>query len=308
MPRGIWSGTVSFGLVAIPVSLVPAVRPPRAAFRLLHDKDNAPLRREMVCPAHNAPVEPKHMVRGFEVEPGRYVTVTDEELRALEPKRSRTIEITDFVDAAAIDPITYDRPYYLLPDGAEKPYRLLVRALAEERRAGIARFVLYDREHLVALRGMEGLLCLFLLHFHDEIAAADGLAAKAAAPAKDVKTIEKLIREMSGPFDPRKYPDREAEKLQKLLASKEKKGSVVKAPEIEAEGGEAAGGEEASDNFIAALEGSIARAKSRRDLVTGGSRSRPAPVRRDLVTGGSRSRPAPARRDGNGKNHRPSRH
>jgi DNA end-binding protein Ku len=308
MPRGIWSGTVSFGLVAIPVSLVPAVRPPRAGFRLLHDKDHAPLRREMVCPAHNAPVAPSHMVRGFEIKPGHYVTVTDEEIRALEPKRSRTIEITEFVAASAIDPIYYDRPYYLLPDGAEKPYRLLVRALAEEHRAGIARFVLYDREHLVALRGMEGLLCLFLLHFDDEIAAADGLAAKAAAPAKDVKTIEKLIRDMSGPFNPRKYPNREEEKLKKLIASKEKKGSVVEAPEVEEEGGEPAAGEGVSDDFISVLEGSIARAKARRGRLAGSTRSRHAPARRDPVTGGSRSRPARARRGGNGQNHRPSRH
>lgn len=265
MARGIWSGTVSFGLVAIPVSLVPAVRPGRAEFRLLHRKDNAPLRREMVCPAHDAPVDPEHMVRGFEVKPGGFVTVTDEELRALEPKRSRTIEISDFVDAAAIDPVYYDRPYYLLPDGAEKPYRLLVRALSEQNRAGIARFVLYDREHLAALRAMDGLLCLFLLHFHDEIAPIGGLAPKAAASPADVKTIEKLIREMAGPFDPRKYPDRDAEKLRRLIASKEKKkGSVVEAPELEEEAGEEAAGEGGPDDFIGALESHIARAKARR--------------------------------------------
>ncbi len=264
MATGIWSGTVSFGLVAIPVVLVPAVRPVRAAFRLLHDKDNAPLRREMICPAHDAPVEPRHMVRGFEVKPGTYVTVSDEEIRALEPKRSRTIEITEFVDAAAVDPVYYDRPYYLLPDGAEKPYRLLVRALAERGRAGIARFVLYDREHLAALRGLEGLLCLFLLRFHAEIVPAGGLAPAATARDKDVRLIEKLIREMAGPFDPKKYPDRSAETLRRLLESKKKKGKVVQAPEIEKEAGEEAAGEGAPDDFIAALEGSIARAHARR--------------------------------------------
>lgn len=264
MATGIWSGTVSFGLVAIPVVLVPAVRPARAAFRLLHDKDNAPLRREMVCPAHDAPVEPRHMVRGYEVKPGTYVTVSDEELRALEPKRSRTIEITEFVDAAGIDPVYYDRPYDLLPDGAEKPYRLLVRALAEQGRAGIARFVLYDREHLAALRGLDGRLCLFLLHFHDEIAPSGDLAPAAEAREPEVKAIEMLIRQMSGTFDPRKYPDRSAETLRRLIESKKKKGKTVAAPEIEKETGEETAGEGAPDDFIAALEGSIARAHARK--------------------------------------------
>ncbi len=268
MARAIWSGTVSFGLVAIPVSMVPAARPSRIAFHLLHDKDRARLRREMVCPAHDAkPVPPAHIVRGFEVEPGRYVTVSDEEIQALEPKRSRTIEITDFVDAAAIDPVYYDRPYYLLSGGADKPYRLLARSLEERNRAGIARFVLHDREHLAAVRSVGGVLALFTLHFADEIVSAADVAPSRAARPADVKTMEGLIRGMNGPFRPDRWPDPDEEKLRKLVASKTPVEAVEAAPAAEEAYEEP---DTEPGDFIAALESSIARAKAARAGKRGG--------------------------------------
>src|SRR5512133_350726 len=168
--QGIWSGTISFSLVAIPVQLVKAVEPGRVSFRLLHNKDYSPLSRRMFCPLEEKMVEPDDIIRGYEIGPDKYITVTDDELESVSPERSRTIEISEFVELADIDPIYYDHPYYLVPaKGGEKAYRLLVEVMRRTHKSGLAKFVLGEREYFVALQSTGGALSLIVLHYSDEI-------------------------------------------------------------------------------------------------------------------------------------------
>src|SRR6185369_4749775 len=172
--QGIWSGTISFSLVAIPVQLVKAIAPGRISFRLLHSKDYSPLARRMFCPDEDKMVPPEEIVRGYEIAPDRYLPITDEELESVSPERSRTIEIVEFIDMEEVDPIYYDHPYYLVPlKGGEKAYRLLAEAMRRTNRAGLAKFVLAEREYLVAVRSTEGVLALTTLHYSEEIVSAE---------------------------------------------------------------------------------------------------------------------------------------
>ncbi len=267
-PRSLWSGTISFGLVSIPVNMVPAVRAQRLQFHMLHRKDNARLHRRMYCPEHNTVVHPEHIVRGYEVEPEQWVTVTEEELDSLEPKRSRSIEITDFVQLDDIPALYYDRPYYLLPDGAGKPYNLLVEALSRSKRAGLARFVMHGREHLVAVRAIESALCLIMLHYPSEIRPADDLQTDASQADKDaVKTFRRAASGLKWDFDPQAHENQSLVRLQQIIEKKRKKVGTVEAPESsEAETQEEEAEEETGESvdLVAALEASLARAKNKR--------------------------------------------
>src|SRR5690348_6989393 len=168
--RPVWSGSISFGLVNIPVRLFSAISEDRISFHLLHDQDHQRLHREMICPADGKQVHPEHIVRGYEVDGGQFVVVRDEELEACSPQKSHAIDITDFVELDDIDPIYFDRPYYVLPQaGAGKSYRLLVEAMRRAKKVGIARFVLHDKEYLAALRVVEDAILLETMHFGDEV-------------------------------------------------------------------------------------------------------------------------------------------
>src|SRR4030043_237286 len=161
----IWSGTISFSLVAIPVQLVKAVEPGRVSFRMLHSKDYSPLQRRMFCPEEDKMVPLDEIIRGYEIAPDKYILITDEELESVSPERSRTIEIVEFIDMKEVDPIYYDHPYYLVPSkGGEKAYRLLVEGRRRTNRAGLAKFVLAEREYLGAVTSREGALALTTLH------------------------------------------------------------------------------------------------------------------------------------------------
>lgn len=228
--QAIWSGTVSFSLVAIPVRLVGAVRPGKLAFRLLHKPDNSPLRRVMVCPTHGGEVEPGETVRGYELAPGHYLQVTKAELESVAPERSRTIEIQEFVDAAELDPALVDRPYYLVPmKGGEKSCRLLAKVLEQTRKVGLARFVLGEREHFAALIARDGALALLTLHYPEELVdeGSDPLPEiDAGLKAEAVRTVET----MTAGFDPAKYADARREKILRLAGEKAKGAVVVEAP------------------------------------------------------------------------------
>src|SRR5512145_2541418 len=175
--QGIWSGTISFSLVAIPVQLVKAVSPGRISFRLLHSTDYSPLARRMFCPEQDTMVPPEEIIRGYEIGPDRYIPITDEELESVSPERSRTIEIVEFIDMDEVDPLYFDHPYYLVPlKGGEKSYQLLAEAMRQTNRAGLATFVLAEREYMVAVKSTEGALCLVTLHYSDELLPADDVA------------------------------------------------------------------------------------------------------------------------------------
>jgi len=262
MPERIWTGTVSFGLVTIPVTMSLAVRDRGIHFSLLHDEDHARLVRVMVCPDHEPPepVPSDHQVRGYEIEEGVFVVVTDEDLDSVAPGRSRSIEIEDFVAFDEIDPVYYDRPYYLVPgSGAEKAYRLLAETLETTGRAGLARFVLRRREHLALVAGMQGALCLLLLHFPERVRDAAGLAPDTEADPEDVEAMSAAIGEMASTFKPKRYRDRDRELLMELIERKREEAGTVEAPEPEPlearEGGDAAA-------LLDALQESLEKARS----------------------------------------------
>ena len=257
--QGIWSGTISFSLVAIPVQLVSAVRTGRVSFRMLHSKDYSPLARAMSCPEEETIVPPDEIIRGYEIGPDKYIVVTDKELESLSPERSRTIEILEFIDMKEVDLIYYDYPYYLVPSkGGEKAYRLLVEVLRQTNKAGLAKFVLRDREYLVAIKSMEGALALITLHYSEEILPDEDIASKKEEIESEEKSrIKKIIKKMITDFDPEKYADERRKKILDLLKKKAKEKAPVEAPEIEEAG-------EGPADLVAALEESMRKRKKNR--------------------------------------------
>src|SRR2546421_12977173 len=170
MPRSIWSGAISFGLVNVPVKLYSAVSKKTVRFHQLHDKDGVRIQQKRVCPADEEEVPYEHIVKGYEISPDEYVVVTQEELEALEPQKTRSIDIEDFVDLDEIDPLFYDHPYYLAPDtGATKPYKLLLEVLKTTNKVAIARVVIRSKEYLTAIRPPGDVLTMETMLFHDEL-------------------------------------------------------------------------------------------------------------------------------------------
>ncbi len=258
--QGIWSGTISFSLVAIPVQLVKAVEPGRVSFHLLHSKDYSPLVRRMFCPEEEVLVPPEEIVRGYEIGPDQYLLITDEELESVSPERSRTIEIVEFIDMQEVDPIYYDHPYYLVPTkGGEKAYRLLVEAMRRTNKAGLAKFVLREREYLVAVKSTEGALALITLHYREDILPDEDIAPKEEKIDPEEKSrIKQSIEKMMAEFNPENYADQRREKIMALLKKKGKEKAQVEAPEVEEEEGEGPA------DLIAALEESMRKVKESR--------------------------------------------
>ena len=258
--QGIWSGTISFSLVAIPVRLVKAIEPGRVSFRLLHSKDYSPLARKMFCPEETTMVPPDEVVRGYEIVPDKYILMTDEELESVSPERSRTIEIIEFIDMREVDPIYFDHPYYLVPSkGGEKAYQLLVEVMRRTNKAGLAKFVLAEREYLVAVFNRKGALALTTLHYHDEILPDEDISPKKGkTEAEEESRIKKSIEHMVEDFNPGKYVDGRRKKLTDLLAAKIKERTLVEAPAIEEEEGEGPA------DLVAALEESMRKVRESR--------------------------------------------
>jgi DNA end-binding protein Ku len=196
--RGFWSGTVTFGLVSIPVSLMPATRSGGAHFRMLAP-DGTPLARRWRCSKEDVPIADEDIARGWEVRDGRFVLVTDEELEALEPEKSRDIELREFVSCDDVDPLYFERPYYLVPTGASsKAYALLAHVMEQTARAGIATFVMRERAYVVALLASNGILRAETLRFADEIRTAEAVglpAPKKAEPAR-VAALQRAMKRL----------------------------------------------------------------------------------------------------------------
>ncbi len=259
MTHGLWSGTVSFSLVAIPVRVVKAVEPGRISFRTLHNRDYSPLHRRMVCPAEGRIVPPEEIIRGYEIASDRYITITDEELESVSPERSRTIEIAEFVDLNEVDPIYFDHPYFLVPlKGGEKSYSLLAEAMHRTNKAGIARFVMDEREYLVTVRSRDGALALSTLHYQDEIAEENHASKGEEAGEKEKNAIKNSIAKRMSGFAPEQYSDSRRKKLMEILEKKAKGRAKVEAPETEEEPGEAVA------DLMAALEESMRKSKKSR--------------------------------------------
>ncbi|MEA2455790.1 MAG: end-binding protein Ku [Thermoleophilaceae bacterium] len=258
MARAIWSGAISFGLVNIPVKLFSAVSKKTVRFHQIDAESGGRVRQKRVGPdGEEIPYE--QIVKGYEIGPDRYVTITPEELDGLEPQKTRTIDIEDFVDQEDIDPIFYDHPYYLAPDtGAAKAYRLLVDAMEDAGKVAIARVVIRSKENLVAIRPREGLLAMETMLFADEVVPTDSLDE--LTTDADVKTSERelnmarqLIDSLSSDFEPEKYRDEYRERVLDLSERKAQGETIV----IE----EPASEPDKVPDLMAALEASIAGAK-----------------------------------------------
>jgi DNA end-binding protein Ku len=233
MPRPLWSGAVSFGLVNVPVALFSGVRDLNVRFNQLHEKDGARIDIRRFCAEEDKEISYDEIGRGYDLD-GKLIVLTDEELAAAAPKRTRTIEIEAFVDVDEVDPILVDHPYILVPtgeaDGNLRAYRLLVEALAGTEQAGLGRFVMRTKEYLVLLRSRDERLTLTTMRFHDEVRSADELAPGGRKPAKArLDTAVELIEALAADWDPERYEDHYRERLLEVVERK-RKGRKITAP------------------------------------------------------------------------------
>jgi len=234
MPRAIWSGSISFGLLNVPVKLYSAVSRKNVSFRELREKDGSRVRHKRVAEADGKEVPYEDIVKGYEVAPEQYVVITRDELEEIDPKRTRAIEIQDFVDLDDIDPIYFDHPYYLGPDkGAEKAYALLVKAMGDAKKVAISRFVLRNREHLAAIRPADKVLTMATMRFADEVVAPNELGEDVVPEdgrkldKREVDMAKQLIDSLTSDFDPDKYRDQYREELLALIDRKAQGKAVV---------------------------------------------------------------------------------
>ncbi len=253
MARAMWKGAISFGLVNIPVSLNLAVHDKGVRFRQLHDADGGRIKEKRVCERDGKEVPYEHVVKGYEISKGKYVTVTREELKAIDPVADKMISIEAFVELAEIDPVFYEKSYYVSPEGksSAKAYGLLASALQKSGRAALARIVLSTSQHLCVIRPNDGTLVLTTMVFGDEVDAAPDVGHTATS-AKELQMAMTLVDQMTKPFDPDEYQDDHRERVLELLAKKAK-GKTIEAPE-------ATHVEKVTD-LMEALERSLAAAK-----------------------------------------------
>ncbi|MGB0093215.1 MAG: Ku protein [Solirubrobacteraceae bacterium] len=256
MARAIWSGAISFGLVNVPIKLYSATSPKTVRFHQLSSKTGARVRQKRVDATSGDEVPYEEIVKGYEITPDRYVLIDPEELDALDPKATKTIDIEEFVDLQEIDPIYYDHSYYLAPTaGGAKAYRLLLDAMEESGKVGIGRVVLRSKQQLCALRPTGDVLTLTTMLFGDEVLTPerlDELASVADAQASDreLKMAEQLIASLSADFEPTKYRDEYRERVLALIERKAAGEEIATAPEAEEPA--------AAPDLMAALEASLA--------------------------------------------------
>jgi DNA end-binding protein Ku len=236
VPRAIWSGVISFGLVSVPVRMYTATESKELKFHFLDKRDMAPIGYDKVNKETGKSVPADEIVRGFEVDKGRFVELTDEDIDRLDVELTHSIDICDFVSMDAIDPLYFRKAYYLLPqEGAEKPYRLLVRALEETGRAAIAKVVIRNKQHLAAIRPVNDTLVLETMYYADEIRQPEE-APKPQVRGPEVEMAKTLIENLAAKWEPEKYHDRYRTELLDLL-QKKAEGEPLPEPKAE-EGGE----------------------------------------------------------------------
>jgi DNA end-binding protein Ku len=289
MPRAIWSGSISFGLLNVPVKLYSAVSRKNVSFRELRQSDGSRIRHKRVAEADGDEVPYEEIVKGYEISPEQYVVVTRDELEEIDPKRTRAIEIQDFVDLDDIDPIYFDHPYYLGPDkGAEKAYALLVKAMSDAKKVAVARFVLRNREHLAAIRPSGSVLTMATMRFPDEVVAPDELGEDVVPQngrkldKREVDMAKQLIDSLTSDFDPSKYRDEYREELLALIDRKAKGEAVVEPVSEEPKPTKA-------PDLMAALEESLAAVRGE-PLATGGDGGKKSRKRSTASKSGSRSK------------------
>jgi DNA end-binding protein Ku len=248
-------------MVSIPVEIVSATSPGKISYHLMHKEDNSPIQTRMFCPHDNKFVHPEHIVNGYPIDENKYVIINEDEFKALEPQRSQTIEINSFVDLKKIDPLYFEKSYYILPGkGGAKAYQLLLEVLRETQKAGLAKFVLRNREYLVIVLPHENILGLMVLHFQEEIRDPKEILPSQTKPQPQmVKTISRAIEKLKVEYKPEKYEDEYLKKIKDFLEKKAKEqGTVTVEEPVEEEAVETESGD-----LVAALEESLAKAKSK---------------------------------------------
>jgi len=264
MARAIWSGSISFGLLNVPVKLYSAVARRGIALREIRESDSARIKHRRVAEGTDEEVPYEKIIKAYEITKDRYVPLNKDELASLDPKKTRAIEVQDFVEISEIDPIYFDSPYYLGPaDGAEKAYSLLAQAMEQSGKVAIARFVFRNKEHLAAIRPGDGVLTLTTMRFADEVVPPDELedVLPGETPKigkREVEMAEQLIDSLTRDFDPTLYRDEYREELLAMIERKAAGEDVVAAPQEDREPTKA-------PDLMAALEQSIADVRSKRD-------------------------------------------
>jgi DNA end-binding protein Ku len=238
MPRALWSGSLSFGLVNVPVQLFSAARDLDYHFRQLHEKDGAPIEQRRYCSEEDVEVTWEEVAHSYDLD-DEQVVVTDEELGSVEPRKTRTIEIEAFVDLADVDPIYFDHPYYLVPagesEGTLRAYRLLAEVMEETERAALGRFVMRTKEYLAAVRVRDGALTLTTMRFHDEVRPAKPIPTGGKKPAKkELDGALAVIEALSVDWEPERYEDCYRERLSRVIDDKRKRRKI-EAPEPQKE-------------------------------------------------------------------------
>jgi DNA end-binding protein Ku len=259
MPRAMWKGAISFGLVTIPVAVYPATEEKTLRFNQLHDEDGGRIRYKRVCEKDGEEVSFEHIVKGYEVEKDRYVVLTDEDLNAIPVESSRAIDIHRFVDLDEIDPVMFKKSYYLVPEetGA-KAYALLREAMADDSRVGIAKVSFRDKEHLAALRFKDDAFVLETMYWPDEIREADfgGVDVSAKIRGQELEMAKQLIESLSGEWDPEEYADEYRQAVLQIVEAKLNGQEIeVVAPEPTAK----------VVDLMEALKASVAAAKKQAD-------------------------------------------
>jgi DNA end-binding protein Ku len=262
MPRPVWSGTISFGLVAIPVKLFNAVNRKSVSFNQLDDRTMSRIRYRKVSDDSGEEVPDEHIVKGYEVSKGRYVIVDPEELEPFIPAATRSVELEEFVELGDIDPVYFENAYHVAPDANPKPYVLLARAMEESGKVGIGRFVMRNKQHTAAIRAVDGRLMMSTLAYADEVVAPEaidelsGLDDVDVSP-REVKMAEALVDSLTDAFQPVKYHDDYREQVLDLI-QKKAAGEEFEMPQVAAEAPKIV-------DLMAALEASVEQAKSARE-------------------------------------------
>lgn len=256
MARAIWSGAISFGLVNVPVKLYSAISQNNIQFHMLSPDGNCRLRQKLFCPETGEEYNFGETARGYEIAPNQYVILKKDEFDSLKPESGDVIEIDDFVDLKDIDPIYYDRPYYIGPDrGGDKVYRLFLEALEKTKRVGIGHFVMRSHEYLAAIRVKDNILCLETMNYAEDVRPANEVTVAEGKPDKrELSLATELIDSWTSQFDPQKYHSTYRERMRKVIEEKAE-GRAVIAPAPKAKPGKVV-------NLMDALKASIEQKSS----------------------------------------------
>ena len=229
MAASVWTGYLTFGLISMPVRLFSGARGTRVSFHMLHRDDNARVKQQLYCPVDEKVIERNEIVKGYEFRKGEYVVVEPEEIKKIEPKTAKAMEILEFVKQEEIDPVYFESSYYLAPDeAAKKPYALLVRAMKDSGYVGIAKLAMHNREYTVFLRPYNGGLMLHTMYYADEVRKVEGFGAPDVdLKEAEVKVAHQLIEALADEWDPDKYKDNFQENLKKLIETKLEGGEVA---------------------------------------------------------------------------------